>query len=124
MLAELRALLPLRRRRRASSADAIVLLARVLEAGRVIDIAEGPGGITFRLALDDERLSCVLHHPSPAPLTAVEAAVAEQVCEGKTLAQVARLRGVSVNTVKSQVRQIFRKLNVDSRVGLVRRLAP
>ena len=35
-----------------------------------------------------------------------------------------RLRGVTVNTVKSQVRQIFRKLDVDSRVALVRRLCP
>jgi len=34
------------------------------------------------------------------------------------------LRGVSTNTVKSQVRQIFRKLNVESRVALVRKLCP
>ena len=53
-----------------------------------------------------------------------EAAVAECLCEGRTLAQVARLRGVSVNTIKSQVRHIFRKLEVDSRVALVRRLSP
>ena len=44
--------------------------------------------------------------------------------ESRTLAQIAHLRGVSTNTVKSQVRQIFRKLNVDSRVALVRKLCP
>jgi DNA-binding CsgD family transcriptional regulator len=60
----------------------------------------------------------------PAPLTAVEAAVADHLCEGRTLAQIARLRGVSVNTIKSQVGQIFRKLRVDSRVALARRLGP
>jgi DNA-binding CsgD family transcriptional regulator len=58
------------------------------------------------------------------PLSRAEAAVAEQLCEGKTLAQIATLRGVSVNTVKTQVRQVFRKLNVDSRVALVRRRSP
>jgi DNA-binding CsgD family transcriptional regulator len=70
------------------------------------------------------RLTCVLHHASPGPLTTAEAEVAERVCEGRTLAQIARLRGVSVNTIKTQLRQIFRKLEVDSRVALVRRLAP
>ncbi len=50
--------------------------------------------------------------------------MAEQLCEGRTLAQIAGLRGVTVNTVKSQVRQIFRKLDVDTRVALVRRLCP
>jgi len=50
--------------------------------------------------------------------------VAGQLCEGRTLAQIATLRGVTVNTIKSQVRQIFRKLDVDTRVALVRRLCP
>jgi DNA-binding NarL/FixJ family response regulator len=50
--------------------------------------------------------------------------VAELLCEGRTLAQIAHLRGVSINTIKSQVRQVFRKLEVDSRVALVRRLCP
>jgi DNA-binding CsgD family transcriptional regulator len=57
-------------------------------------------------------------------LTGAELAVTELLCDGRTLAQIARLRGVSINTVKSQVRQIFRKLNVESRVALVRRLCP
>ena len=48
--------------------------------------------------------------------------VADGLCEGRTLAQIASLRGVTINTVKSQVRQIFRKLDVDSRVALLRRL--
>ena len=48
--------------------------------------------------------------------------MADGLCEGRTLAQIASLRGVTINTVKSQVRQIFRKLDVDSRVALLRRL--
>jgi DNA-binding CsgD family transcriptional regulator len=55
-------------------------------------------------------------------LSHAEADVAQQLCEGRTLAQIAARRGVSVNTIKTQVRQVFRKLDVNSRVALVRRL--
>jgi DNA-binding CsgD family transcriptional regulator len=65
-----------------------------------------------------------MHGDEVSPLTPSERAVAQQLCDGRTLAQIARLRGVSVNTIKSQVRQIFRKLDVETRVGLVRRLCP
>lgn len=57
-------------------------------------------------------------------LSRAEAAVAAQLCEGRTLAQIASVRGVSVNTIKTQVRHLYRKLDVDSRVALVRRLHP
>ena len=57
-------------------------------------------------------------------LSRAEDEVAQQLCEGRTLAQIATRRGVSVNTIKTQVRQIFRKLDVNSRVALVRRLHP
>ncbi len=70
------------------------------------------------------RLTCFTPHAGIAPLSPAESAVAVQLCEGMSLAQIAQLRGVSVNTIKSQVRQVFRKVNVDSRVALVRRLYP
>jgi DNA-binding CsgD family transcriptional regulator len=125
LVAQLRSLAPMRRRRAVPAADAAALLVRVLGACRSVEVEDRPGGITFRFAIDGgERLSCVLHHRLPSPFTPVEAAVAELLCESRTLAQIARLRGVSVNTIKSQVRQVFRKLEVDSRVALVRRLAP
>jgi DNA-binding NarL/FixJ family response regulator len=72
----------------------------------------------------ESRLTCVIHEEDPLPLTSSERAVAQQLCDGRTLAQIGRLRGVSINTVKSQVRQIFRKLDVETRVALVRRLCP
>ena len=115
------------RRRLAKSTDPVALLTRLIAACRPIAVEERHGGVVVRLEPCDNpavRLTCVLHRASPAPLTAAEAAVAEALCEGRTLAQIARLRGVSVNTIKSQVRQLFRKLEVDSRVALVRRLAP
>jgi DNA-binding CsgD family transcriptional regulator len=108
------------------------LLARLIGECRTLGIEERTGGIAFRLAEQGDHhadpafvITCVLHHPrATSPLTAAEADVAAQLCEGRTLAQIAHLRRVSPNTVKSQVRQIFRKLNVDSRVALVRRLCP
>lgn len=125
-LAELRRCAP-GRRRVSRVADPLAPLMRLLDDCRVLGVEERPGSLVIRLQTREEpraRLTCVLHHAPAAPLTAVEAAVAEGMCEGRTLAQIARLRGVSVNTIKSQVRQVFRKLEVDSRVALVRRLAP
>ena len=126
ILAELRASAA-SRRRAVKTADPAALLARLLTACRPLAVEERPGGVVVRLESTVDptvRLTCVLHQASPAPLTAAEAAVAEGLCEGRTLAQIAHLRGVSINTIKSQVRQVFRKLEVDSRVALVRRLAP
>ena len=126
-LAELRLLARARRRRTVAVADAAPLLARLIGGCRTLAVEERPNGIAFRLEggdADSVRLTCIVYHATPSLLTTAEAAVAEQLCEDRTLAQIARLRGVSVNTIKSQVRQIFRKLNVDSRVALVRRLCP
>lgn len=128
VVAELRAFTTAHRRRSTpvTAPGPAALITHLLGSSRAVEIEDRPGGITFRFSNGDSgtRLTCVLHHASPAPLTAAEAAVAEHVCEGRTIAQIARLRGVSVNTIKSQVRQVFRKLDVDSRVALVRRLAP
>jgi len=125
-LAELRRCAPTRRRL-ARAPEPVALLARLLDACRAISVEERPDGLVIRLRADAVpalRLTCVLQQAQPAPLTAVETAVAEHICEGRTHAQIAQLRGVSVNTIKTQVRHIFRKLGVDSRVALVRRLAP
>lgn len=127
VLAELRACVSTRPRRGAVAIDAAALLSRVIASCRSVSVDERAGGVAFRLEGAEDgnlRITCVLHHSTPAPLTATEAAVAERLCEGRTLAQIAQARGVSINTIKSQVRQIFRKLNVDSRVALVQRLAP
>jgi DNA-binding CsgD family transcriptional regulator len=122
-LAALRA--SVRERRRATT-DAASLLAPLLAQCYTLAVEERRSGIAFKLEGENGsfRITCVLHHASRSPLTAAEAAVAELLCETRTLAQIAHLRGVSVNTIKSQVHQIFRKVNVDSRVALVRWLFP
>ena len=131
-LIELRRLRPARFRR-TRVVEVAHHLSRLLAASRTVAIEERAGGIAFRLQSVELHpgknepaftLTCVLHDDTAAGLTGAEQAVAGQLCEGRTLAQIAHLRGVSINTVKSQVRQIFRKLNVESRVALVRRLCP
>jgi len=129
VLTELRAIASSRLRRPARMLEAVQLIARLLSTCKTVHIEERAGGIAFRMQGATERdefsITCLLHHAGAAlTLTTAEQAVAEQLCEGRTLAQIARMRGVSTNTVKSQVRQIFRKLNVDSRVSLVRNLCP
>jgi|SRR5688572_28239065 DNA-binding CsgD family transcriptional regulator len=117
-------------RRSARMPEAAPLIARILGNCRTVAIEKRASGIAIRLQVADEaagecQLTCVIHDAADSsPLTRSERAVADQLCEGRTLAQIAGLRGVTVNTVKSQVRQIFRKLDVDTRVALVRRLCP
>jgi DNA-binding CsgD family transcriptional regulator len=119
-----------RLRRSPRAPDAAPLLARLLAPCRTLAVEERAGGFAFRLQgrTEDDvaySITCVLMHPTAArTLTTAEQAVADQLCEGRTLAQIAHLRGVSANTIKSQVRQIFRKLNVESRVALVRKWCP
>jgi DNA-binding NarL/FixJ family response regulator len=130
VLSELRSCGNTRLRRSARIPDAAPLIARVLGVCRTLAVEERVHGIAYRLQGTTDSgtaftVTCVLHLPGGARvLTTAEQAVAEFLCEGRTLAQIARLRGVSPNTIKSQVRQVFRKLNVDSRVALVRKLCP
>ena len=129
-LAELRAVARGRQRRSMRAFDAAPLLARLIGACRTLSVEERGPGVAFRLSGATEHqaafeFTCVLHATrGTARLTMAERAVADLLCEGHTLAQIARQRGVSANTVKSQVRQIFRKLDVDSRVALVRHWCP
>ena len=129
-LGDLRRLVRGARRRPARIGEAAPLLARLLQSARTIDIEPRAGGMAFRFEARESPgsrwvLTCVIQDAADdSPLTPSEREVAERLCEGRTLAQIARLRGVTINTVKSQVRQIFRKLDVETRVALVRRLCP
>ncbi|HEU4778643.1 MAG TPA: LuxR C-terminal-related transcriptional regulator [Steroidobacteraceae bacterium] len=115
-------------RRAARAHEVSTLIASLLASCRTVAVEARANGVAFRLrgateSAKEFSLTCVLHHPAgTGPLTTAEQAVADRLCEGRTLAQIAHLRGVSSNTIKSQVRQIFRKLNVNSRVELVRKM--
>ena len=117
------------RHRRARAVDAIGPLARLVSGCRSVSVETRAGGLSFRLHGQTEQqaaytLTCTLQAPARERLTTAEAAVVELLCDGRTRVEIAQLRGVSVNTVKSQIRQIFRKLNVDTRVALVRHWCP
>jgi DNA-binding CsgD family transcriptional regulator len=130
VLVELRACGQTRLQRPGRVPDAAPLVARLLGNCATLAVEERVNGLAFRLQGTTEAavpfaITCVLHLPaSNTLLTSAEQTVAELLCEGRTLAQIAHLRGVSANTIKSQVRQVFRKLNVESRVALVRRMCP
>jgi DNA-binding CsgD family transcriptional regulator len=129
VLSELRDCGSTRLRRSARVPDAAPSLARLVGTCKTLSVEVRAYGLAFRLQGATETaasfaITCVLHLPNTQVLTSAEQAVAALLCEGRTLAQIARLRGVSPNTIKSQVRQVFRKLEVDSRVALVRKLCP
>jgi DNA-binding CsgD family transcriptional regulator len=113
-------------RRHGRMPDPMPLLLRLLDGCRIARIEERASGIAYCLAGETEQhapfsLTCILATPTHRRiLTAAERAVADLICEGLTVARIAQRRGVTTNTVKSQVRQVFRKLNVDSRVALAR----
>ena len=129
-LGDLRRLVRASRRRPSRPGEAAPLLARILQGARTVAIEPRAGGMAFRFEARESSggrclFTCVIQDGvEESLLTSSERDVAGQLCDGRTLAQIARLRGVSINTVKSQVRQIFRKLDVESRVALVRRLCP
>jgi DNA-binding CsgD family transcriptional regulator len=53
-------------------------------------------------------------------LSDVEAAVCRLLIDGRTNAEIADIRGVSTETIKSQLKSLMNKTGVDGRVPLVR----
>ena len=114
-------------RRPLRPAETLSLLARAMSQPEALSVEERAGAVVVRMrsrhAAGCCTLTCVVQDAqASSTLTPCERAVAEHLCNGLTVAQVARLRDVSINTIKSQARQVFRKLDVESRVALVRKL--
>jgi DNA-binding CsgD family transcriptional regulator len=88
-----------------------------------IDTGEDTGDL-FMLTIGDAPPSVVTKADLRAAfgLTAAEASVASELYSGKSLALVAKELGLSVNTVKTHVKRVFRKCNVRSHVQLVKRI--
>jgi DNA-binding CsgD family transcriptional regulator len=84
---------------------------------------EGVGDL-FRLTIGNAPPTTVMREDlrSAFGLTAAEAAVAAELYSGKSLANVAQVLGLSVNTVKTHVKRVFRKCGVRSHVQLVKRV--
>lgn len=78
----------------------------------------------FRVGNDRFALLSVPKLPAlPAKLTPAEREVVALLFEGRSNAEIARARGVSVRTVANQVASVLRKLGVGSRSALISRLA-
>jgi DNA-binding CsgD family transcriptional regulator len=79
------------------------------------------------VTIDDEEL-LVLSYPieplrAPVGLTRAERDVALAFARGKSMREIAAMRGTSTRTVANQMRAIYAKLGTQSREGLMKRLA-
>src|SRR5690606_25293921 len=113
-------------------------VVRVIGSGfinPVMVLATGLPPMTDPPAPDEPRLSMLLLHETahrrqidPAvigevfQLTRAEAEVATGLAEGLSLEEIAAARGVTLETVRAQIRSIYGKADVRSRADLVRTL--
>ncbi len=74
-------------------------------------------GLTLYLVVPDEALNVIL--PDPQHIPPRLAKIARLVISGCTDKQIASQTGLSFSTVRTYVRQIYRRLNVHTRVELV-----
>ena len=108
-------------RRGISSPPYVVALMPVSAAGRifqrhgaaVLALVSDPG---WEPDLSSRRLQRVFGW------TEAEAEVAREIAAGTSLRDVAERRGVGVETVRTQLKSVFRKAGVSSQAGLVRLL--
>lgn len=106
--------------RRAAKAQQAAVAVRS-NGDRICDLA----AVTFGRG---ELAGAIIRLPEPRPtapiaLPAAEREIAALLFEGLSLAAIARRRGRSRFTVMNQVRSLYRRLGVVSRVDLVRVLA-
>lgn len=113
-------------------ASAVLMLGRDWNCGPVIaPPADDPRDADSR-ADTDGGAACGQAHRDPSfdqvvlrsGLTPQELGVLNHLLEGKSVRQAAELNGVSVNTVRSQVQAVYRKLGVHSREELLALAAP
>jgi len=90
-------------------------------------IGRSPGNLALVLFRDPESVEDSLEEVLRIlfSLTAAEAAVAADLSNGQTLSEIALRRGVSVSTLRSQLKSIFQKSNCSRQselVALIRRV--
>jgi LuxR family maltose regulon positive regulatory protein len=90
-------------------------------AERAADRCESPGVLTDLLGRLGKESMVALAVPGPQDLSLGERRVLRALCGPLTLREIASELYVSHNTVKTQVRAIFRKLGAHDRSGAVAR---
>lgn len=91
-------------------------LGAVIDAARAGELTLSPGPAQ---ALRGQITPRVVNPPSAAILTVAEHTVLEGLALGYSYDQCALLAGISVNTVRTHVRAIYRKLDVSSKTEAV-----
>ena len=92
-------------------------------ADTIVEMTEGGSPISPMIA---RRVLARMSRPQPAapgaapagervPLSAREQQVLELIARGFLYAEIARLQGVSIHTVQSHIKNLYRKLSVNSR---------
>lgn len=81
---------------------------------------ELPGALVFMLDLAQDYRPSLQHLIAAYRLSEAEAEVVLLMCDGLSNNEIAEQRGVSANTVKMQLKQIFQKTGCNNRVELVR----
>ncbi|MEU6674410.1 LuxR C-terminal-related transcriptional regulator [Streptomyces sp. NPDC046925] len=117
--------------REEQAADTTVTTCLVWVAGTLVRIAGGMGDVRSAGALVGEAAAVLasvparpersVRQPPGQPLTQCQLAVLRRLEQDVPLRQIADGLYVSVNTVKSHVREVYRKLGVSSRAEAVRR---
>ncbi|MER5252233.1 MULTISPECIES: LuxR C-terminal-related transcriptional regulator [unclassified Streptomyces] len=112
------------------AADSTVTTCLVWVAGTLVRIAGDVGDLRSAGALVGEAAAVLAlvppqpgrtAPPAPQPLTQCQLTVLHQLQQEVPLREIADGLYVSVNTVKSHVRAVYRKLGVSSRAEAVRR---
>jgi DNA-binding CsgD family transcriptional regulator len=98
-----------------------VFVSRLLtapETGRT----QNAVGVVFIADPEDQHLAMPEMLATLYGLTAAEAELVTLLCQGETLDEAARIRGVSAHTARSQLKSVFSKTGVSRQADLVRLL--
>lgn len=106
---------------RPSGAGAYTMQVSTLGGQACFGIEHGAKGVIAFIVDPDGRPKLQAHQfVELYGLTQAEARVAVCLVNGDDLSVLARILGVSVNTVKTQVKKVYEKMNVDSRATFMR----
>jgi putative nucleotidyltransferase with HDIG domain len=105
-------------------ADALAHVAAGTRPGAELEVVASAAGLSragLRAAMLDVPIETAHRGDAaaPCPLTATELTVLRQIGEGRTVAQIAGERGVSVSTIRGHLHNAYRRLGVVDRTQAV-----
>lgn len=82
------------------------------------EVYEGGSPVSPSVA---RKINCSFHPQSPTPLSERETEILEKLCEGQNYTAIARSLYISGHTVRAHLKNIYRKLHVNSRAEVVKK---